>query len=378
MLKSVVGWTKVVLFSAAFVAFGLLGCGRSESVPAEDSETLSIWQHHGETQGTTYLIKYAAESARPQSGIDSILAAVDQAANLWLPESIISRVNAWDREDTVFSFVDETFIFTSLWLQSEELNRLTDGAFDPTVLPLVELWGFGLSKRGEVTDEDVQRVQQSVGMQAGVMDLNPVEEAYQIVRTDLRKKYRDAKLDFNSIAQGFTVDLILEWLLESGIENAMVEIGGEVRCAGVNDRGEPWHIAIDQPLFTGAADRQLEAIIAVSDFAVCTSGSYRKFYESDGVKRSHTINPTTGYPVEHGLLSVTIRARTAARADALATACMVMGPDEAQVFIGRYQRDFPEDQLEAVLLIAQEGGGWRTWLTNGWGDALIPLRASGD
>ena len=376
MMKSVVGWMKVVPLGAAFVAFGFLGCGGSG--PVEGPATTSIWQHQGETQGTTYLIKYAAETARPQAGIDSILAAVDQAANLWMPESIISQVNAWDREDTVFSFVDETFIFTSLWLQSEELNRLTDGAFDPTVLPLVELWGFGLSKRGEVTEEAVRRVQQWVGMQSGVMDLNPVEEAYQIVRTDLRKKYRDAKLDFNSIAQGFTVDLVLEWLLESGIENAMVEIGGEVRCAGVNDRGEPWHIAIDQPLFTETADRQLEAIIAVSDFAVCTSGSYRKFYEADGVKRSHTIDPTTGYPVEHGLLSVTIRAQTAARADALATACMVMGPEAAQAFIGRYQRDFPEEQLEAVLLIAQESGGWRTWLTNGWGDTLIPLRASGD
>jgi len=207
--------------------------------------------------------------------------------------------------------------------------------------------------------------------------LNPVEEAYQIVRTDVRKRYKAAKLDFNSIAQGFTVDLILEWLLDAGIENAMVEIGGEVRCAGVNDRGEPWHIAIDQPLFTGAEDRQLEAIVALSDGAVCTSGSYRKFYEEDGVKRSHTIDPTTGYPVDHGLLSATIRARSAARADALATACMVMGFDRAREFIADYQRDFPEEGLEAVLLVAKEGGGWRTWVTHGWGDTLIPLRESG-
>lgn len=375
MNSLLVRWTKVVPVGAAFVVLCLSGCG--DEAPGEPASGLAMWQHQGATQGTTYLVKYLSDEPVPQAGIDSILAEVDQAANLWMPESIISRVNAWNREDTVFSFRDDSFVFTSLWLQSEEIHRLTDGAFDPTVLPLVELWGFGLSERGQVTPEQVEQVRQWVGLQNGVMDLNPVEEAYQIVRTDVRKRYKAAKLDFNSIAQGFTVDLILEWLLDAGIEDAMVEIGGEVRCAGVNDRGEPWHIAIDQPLFTGAEDRQLEAIVALSDGAVCTSGSYRKFYEEDGVKRSHTIDPTTGYPVDHGLLSATIRARSAARADALATACMVMGFDRAREFIADYQRDFPEEGLEAVLLVAKEGGGWRTWVTHGWGETLIPLRESG-
>lgn len=375
MKSLLVRWTKVAPVGAAFVVLCLSGCGGD--APGETSSGPSMWQHQGETQGTTYLVKYLSEEPVAQTGIDSILAEVDQAANLWMPESIISRVNAWDREDTVFSFRDDSFVFTSLWLQSEEIHRMTDGAFDPTVLPLVELWGFGLSERGEVTPEQVEQVRQWVGLQNGVMDLNPVEEAYQIVRTDIRKRYKEAKLDFNSIAQGFTVDLILEWLLDAGIQNAMVEIGGEVRCAGLNDRGEPWHIAIDQPLFTGVEDRQLEAIVALSDRAVCTSGSYRKFYEEDGVKRSHTIDPTTGYPVDHGLLSATIRAKSAARADALATACMVMGFDRAREFIADYQRDFPEEGLEAVLLVAKEGGGWRTWVTHGWGDTLIPLRESG-
>lgn len=375
MNSLLVRWTKVAPVGAAFVVLGLIGCGGG--APGETSLGPSMWQHQGETQGTTYLVKYLSHEPVPQAGIDSILAEVDLAANLWMPESIISRVNNWQREDTVFSFRDDSFVFTSLWLQSEEIHRMTDGAFDPTVLPLVELWGFGLSQRGQVTPEQVEQARQWVGLQNGVMDLNPVEEAYQIVRTDIRKRYKEAKLDFNSIAQGFTVDLILEWLLEAGIQDAMVEIGGEVRCAGVNDRGEPWHIAIDQPLFTGAEDRKLEAIIALSDMAVCTSGSYRKFYEADGVKRSHTIDPITGYPVEHGLLSATIRAKSAARADALATACMVMGFERARAFIATYQQDFPDEGLEAVLLVAQDDGNWRTWVTHGWGDTLIPLRESG-
>ncbi len=367
-----VRWTKVARWSAAFVVFGWWGCGGG-SVP---EAVVSMYEHHGETQGTTYLVKYLAEEPMPQAGIDSILAEVDQAANLWLPESTISRLNAWAREDSVFAFHDSSFVFSSLWLMSEEINRITEGAFDPTVLPLVELWGFGLSERGQVTAAQVDSAMQYVGMQRGVMDLNHVEKDYQITATHVRKKYAEAQLDFNSIAQGFTVDLVMEWLREGGVENAMVEIGGEVRCAGVNDRGEPWHIAIDQPIMSGADDRQLEAIIALSDLAICTSGSYRKFYEDNGVVRSHTIDPATGYPVQHGLLSATVRARSAAKADALATACMVMGPEAGEAFITAHQQVHPDEQLEAVFLIATEGGNWRTWMTEGWGETLIPLRES--
>jgi thiamine biosynthesis lipoprotein len=211
-------------------------------------------------------------------------------------------------------------------------------------------------------------------MGRGVIDVHHVERDHAIAATHVRKRYAGAKVDFNSIAQGFTVDLVMEWLLDAGIQDAMVEIGGEVRCAGVNDRGEPWHIAIDQPLFTDAGNRQLEALVAVSDMAICTSGSYRKFYEEDGVRRSHTINPETGYPVQHALLSATIRARTAAVADALATACMVMGPEKGKAFVEGYQIRHPEEQLEAVFLIGEPNGGWTSWQSGGWGTTFIPLR----
>lgn len=367
MSMNAVRWMKVALWGAAFVVFGW-GCGGSES-----AKETAFYEHRGDTQGTTYLVKYEAPKLQPQSELDSILRAVDEAANLWWPTSVISEVNAWDRLDTVYAFQDDTFIFSSLWLMSEELHAATGGAFDPTVLPLVELWGFGLSERGAVTPSQVDSALALVGMGQGVIDVHHVERDHAIAATHVRKRFAGSKIDFNSIAQGFTVDLVMEWLLESGIENAMVEIGGEVRCAGVNDRGEPWHIAIDQPLFTESENRQLEAIIAVSDLAVCTSGSYRKFYEEDGVRRSHTINPLTGYPVQHGLLSATIRARTAAAADALATACMVLGPEDGAAFVERYQFEHPEQQLEAIFLIADEGETWSTWMTSGWGGTLIPL-----
>ena len=359
---------KVAPWGAAFVVFGW-GCGGSE--PAGHT---SFYEHRGNTQGTTYLVKYEAPKLQPQSELDSILNAVDEAANLWWDTSVISEVNAWDRLDTVYAFEDETFIFSSLWLMSEELHAETGGAFDPTVLPLVELWGFGLSERGQIAPEQVDSALALVGMDRGVIDVHHIERDRAIAATHVRKRYAGSKIDFNSIAQGFTVDLVMEWLQDAGIVNAMVEIGGEVRCAGVNDRGEPWHIAIDQPLFTESDQRELEAIIAVSDLAVCTSGSYRKFYEEDGIRRSHTIDPLTGYPVQHGLLSATIRAQTAATADALATACMVLGPEAGSAFIERYQQEHPEQRLEAIFLIANEGEGWGTWMTSGWGETLIPLR----
>lgn len=360
---------KAAPWGVAFVLLGLWGCDQGET----ELKT-QLQEHHGDTQGTTYLVKYLAPAQLPQDGIDSILHEVDIAANLWQEASIISQVNAWDRLDTVFAFRDASFVFSSLWMKSEELHVETGGAFDPTVLPLVELWGFGLQARGEVTGAQVDSVLQVVGMGEGVLDVHQVEENYAIVETHVRKRYAGAKLDFNSIAQGFTVDLILEWLQDAGIQNAMVEIGGEVRCIGVNDRGEPWHIAIDQPIVSDAESRQLEAIIAVTDAAVCTSGSYRKFYEEDGVRRSHTIDPATGYPVDHGLLSVTLRARTAATADALATACMVMGPEAGKAFVLSYQNRHPEEGLQAVFLISDDQGGWQTWMTDGWNGTLIPLR----
>lgn len=370
MAWNAVRWMKVAPVGAAFVVFGAWGCAPTGS-PASRA---SVQEHAGDAQGTTYLVKYLAEERLPQSELDSILRSVDEAVNLWWPTSVISQVNAWDRLDTVFAFTDASFVFSSLWLMSEQLHAETGGAFDPTVLPLVELWGFGLSERGQITPAQVDSVRALVGMSRGVMDVHHVERNRAIASTHVRKRFAGAKLDFNSIAQGFTVDLVTEWLLDAGIANAMVEIGGEVRCVGVNDRGEPWHIAIDQPILSGANDRQLEAIIAVSDMAVCTSGSYRKFYEEDGIIRSHTIDPVTGYPVNHGLLSATVRARTAATADALATACMVLGPDAGRDFVISYQQRHPEESLEAVFLIAQPQGGWETWMSDGWDGTLISLR----
>ena len=346
---------KAVLSGAAFVVI-LSGC-TTDPAPHE-------FQHWGETQGTTYSIKYWGGDSVPQSAFDSILHEVDVAANLWMPESVISSVNAWRRTDTVFTFVDEGRVFSVLWLWSDELHRASGGAFDPTVAPLMELWGFGLSKRSKVTPEAVDSCVAHVGWGFSRMDLNEVEEERVYVTSEILKRDSLAGLDFNSIAQGLTVDLLAEEIESYHVPHFMVEVGGEVRAHGTNSRGVPWRIAIDKPQDNWEEGRPLEAIVELENAALCTSGNYRKFYVEDGIRRSHTLDPRTGYPVNHALLSATIKASTAVLADGLSTTCMVLGPEEGKAFLLEYREDHPEEDIEAMFIL-DDSGTARHWLTPG-------------
>ncbi len=327
----------------------------------------------GETQGTTYMVKYHGADSIPQAAIDSVLEAVDVEFNLWRPASRINAINAFDRSDSLFQFVDGTGLWSSIWAQTLDLHAASQGAFDPTVQPLVELWGFGLSKRSEVTDEDVQALMPHVGLSFERIDLNEVTEAKQYRFTTVRKRDPQTRIDFNGIAQGMTVDLLAELLQSRGASDFMVEVGGEVRCGGKRSDGNPWRIAIDRPIESedGLDQRELQAIVGITDAAICTSGNYRKFYEEDGVKRSHTISPFNGYPVQHGLLSATVHAVNASTADALATACMVWGPEEGQRFIETYREANPFERVEAYFISDGGTGEWETWQSAGWDDLVI-------
>ena len=329
--------------------------------------------HLGETQGTTYMVKYHGADSIPQAAIDSVLEAVDVEFNLWRPASRINAINAFDRSDSLFQFVDGTGLWSSIWAQTLDLHAASQGAFDPTVQPLVELWGFGLSKRSEVTDEDVQALMPHVGLSFERIDLNEVAEAKQYRFTTVRKRDPQTRIDFNGIAQGMTVDLLAELLQSRGASDFMVEVGGEVRCGGKRSDGNPWRIAIDRPIESedGLDQRELQAIVGITDAAICTSGNYRKFYEKDGVKRSHTISPFNGYPVQHGLLSATVHAVNASTADALATACMVWGPEEGQRFIETYREANPFERVEAYFISDGGTGEWETWQSAGWDDLVI-------
>lgn len=329
--------------------------------------------HAGSTQGTTYMVKYVADESIPQAEIDSVLNDVDVMLNLWWPTSIISQVNAWSRTDTVFEFVDTAMVWSVVFDRSRELYRESDGAFDPTVQPLVELWGFGLANRTEVTQQAVDSVMRHVGFDWGRIDMNEIYENRIYLRTEILKRDPGCGLDFNSIAQGYTVDLVADLLLHHNISNFMVEIGGEVKCHGLNSADKPWRIAIDKPVEDWTDGRQLEAIVELNNAALCTSGSYRKFYMDGDIRRSHTIDPRTGYPVDHGLLSVTIRAADASTADGLATACMVFGEKDGMGFLMDYRQRHPEEAIEALFIYSGPTGEPTHWLSPGWSSSLTFL-----
>ena len=174
-------------------------------------------------------------------------------------------------------------------------------------------------------------------------------------------------MDFNAIAQGYTVDMLINFLLESGIENAMVELGGEVRCVGMNLKGLPWRIAVDKPVTNdGTGGRPLQAILEVQNASVCTSGNYRKFKEIEGVRVSHTIDPRTGYPAYHALLSVTILAESAAVADAYATAFMIMRLEEIIPIV-----EGGIHNLYALIVYKDAQGNLETYVSTNLEDKLL-------
>ena len=357
-------WDSASLVLAVpFVAVAILLSGCGDGGAKKASEANGVQFHQGEAQGTTYSIKYLSEDRVEDAVFEALLETVDQEVNLWRPSSTLNAINAWDSTDSMFVFVDSSQIIGPLWALSDELHGLTLGAFDPAVGPLMNLWGFGLSKRDEVTESDVDSVMAFAGFSPERIDLNEEEADGYYVSTWVRKGDARAALDFNAVAQGYTVDLLLEALRERGIDNAMVELGGEVVCRGVNAVGEPWRIAVDRPVEgSGADDRSFELVVSVQDRAICTSGSYRKFHEVGGRKISHTIDPDTGWPAANGLLSATVMAPTAAYADALATAFMVLGAEQTKAFISLH----PQLQLDVLLMSDDGAGGYDVWSTPGF------------
>ena len=372
-------WSARICF--VLLAIGLFSCGPSkndkhaaENVAASNGAELLAAEHvhSGNTQGTTYLIKYHGDNVMEQSKIDSVLELVDIEFNLWRPESRINRINDHEGGTELLTFVDSSLLWSVLWSRSLDLYEASHGAFDPTVHPLVELWGFGLSKKGEVSDDDVQRILPAVGMTPDRIDLEEGELNRIYSETYVRKRNQNTSIDFNGIAQGLTVDLLADILLAEGIQDFMVEVGGEVKCQGLRADGQVWRIAIDRPVDQpdGLDERELQSVVAVKDAAICTSGNYRKFYEEDGIRRSHTISPFTGYPVQHSLLSATVHAIDAATADALATACMVWGPEEGKIFIESYRSENAPERIEALFIFATESGEMETWQTEDWDEVL--------
>ncbi len=300
---------------------------------------------NGLTQGTTYHIVVEKNPGLDimalRQKIENLLTEVDNSLSIYNDSSVISLINAGvsDVTDTLFREV-----FRSAAIVSE----LSGGLFDITIGPLVKAWGFGPDAMKRFDETMLDSLLALVGMDKVRLD----DE--RLVRAD-----SNMFIDVNAIAQGYTVDLLVELLRQEGIDECLVEVGGEVRTAG-DKKGVGWHVGIDTPAdgnYIPGADMQ--AKVRLDNRALATSGNYRKFFVEDGVKYSHTIDPRTGYPVRHTLLSATVIAAECAYADAWATACMVAGPDAAMALIEKH------DFLEGYLIFSDEKGEMKSWMSEG-------------
>ncbi|MGK0440809.1 MAG: thiamine biosynthesis lipoprotein [Pseudohongiellaceae bacterium] len=292
--------------------------------------------------GTTYHItvvdpEHKADSAALQSQIDSRLADLNQQMSTYLPDSELMQFNRAPVGESV-SISPEFF---HVLLQSLEISWLTGGAFDVTVGPLVNLWGFGNTGHEDnvPSDEKVAALLVNTGFQHIELNIGDITLA----------KKKLIKIDLSAIAKGYAVDQLASLLQEAGFSQFMVEVGGELRLAGKSPTRQLWRIAIEQP------DSNLGGIykaISVSDNAVATSGDYRNYFEKDGVQYSHTISPVTGKPITHNLASVTVITDEAALADGLATAINVMGPEAGM--------NLAQQQGLAIYLLINTGNGFES------------------
>lgn len=297
-----------IVFVTLFAAALLAGCG-----DGPERERLA-----GATMGTTWSVVYGngsgADANHLRGLIEDELADINDALSTYLPDAEISRLNA--RDGAVEQRLSPRF--AEVLTAALEIGAMTGGAYDITVGPLVELWGFGAREfAGGVPDPDnIAQVARRVGAHRISWD----------AESRILRRPAGMRIDLSSIAKGYAVDRISALLVEQGLSNSLVEIGGELRARGSRPEGGPWRLAIESPDPEG--QRFIEALV-VSDAAVATSGDYRNFFEVDGRRYSHLVDPRTGYPVEHELVSVTVIHENCMEADALATALIVLGLEPA-------------------------------------------------
>lgn len=324
----------LILFT---IAVFLFACSNSANQEAKEIPQVYI---EGEAQGTTYHIKYIDNGQiNFKKEIDSILIAIDNSVSTYLSTSLISQLN--NEVDTVI--VDS--IFKAVFLKSIEISEATNNALDVTLAPVINAYGWGFKNKSTISPNLIDSLLEYVGV-----------SNFELKGDTLIKVLPNAMLDFNAIAQGYSVDLLANFLDKNLVSNYMIELGGEVVTKGKNGDGEWWRLGIDKPI-ENSESRILSAILSLENQALATSGNYRKFYEEDGVKYSHTINPKTGYPVTHSLLSASVVAKTCIEADGYATAFMVLGVEESKRILAMHS------ELDAFLIYADSLGVFRTFIT---------------
>jgi thiamine biosynthesis lipoprotein len=292
----------------------------------------------GPTMGTTYNIKYIESEGIPspealQKEVDRLLEEVNDQMSTYRKDSELSRFNQ-NQTSTPFEVSPQT---ATVVKEAIRLNGLTLGALDVTVGPLVNLWGFGPEARPEVvpTDEELAARKANTGIQHLTVEGN-------LLTKDIPNLY----VDLSTIAKGWGVDVVADYIQSQGIQNYMVEVGGEMRLKGVNREGVKWRIAIEKP---SADERAVQEIIEPGDMAVATSGDYRIYFERDGVRYSHIINPQTGKPIRHKVVSVTVLDKSSMTADGLATGLMVLGEEQGMKIAN-------ENNIPVFMIVKTEDG----------------------
>lgn len=287
--------------------------------------------------GTIYHITYQSDE-NYQKEIEAELKKVDQSLSPFNNTSIISRINRNEN-------VEVNGMFKEVFNLAESISKDTNGAFDITVAPMVNIWGFGFKHGVPPTQEKLDSIRALVGYQK-----------VSLKDGHIYKQHPQTMLDCSAIAKGYGSDVVAKFLKKKGILNYMVEIGGEIVVSGVSDKQVPWHIGINKPTDDSTnTDQELQDILDITDIAMATSGNYRNFYYKNGKKYAHTIDPKTGYPVQHNILSATVLAKNCATADAYATSFMVLGMDGTKKILERH----PE--LCAYLIYSDAKGNNKIW-----------------
>jgi thiamine biosynthesis lipoprotein len=302
----------------------------------------------GEAQGTTYNITYEDSLNRNfKISIDSLLTQFDNSLSTYKKGSEINQFNQTD------SFVFDLPHFLPVLEGSKKVYEASNGAFDPTVYPLISAWGFGPEEQNFPDSTEIEAILKYVGF-----------EKIKFNETRVMKNIDQVSLDFNAIAQGFSIDVLFNFLESKGIKNLMVELGGEVRVNGINDKGDLWSIGIDNPKPEDSGSDRI-AIVQVDNQAISTSGNYRKYFEFNGVKYGHTINPKTGYPIQRDIISSTVIAPTCMEADAWSTAFMVTGLEEAKKILQE------QPHLAALFIYETKSGELETYFTENLTSSII-------
>lgn len=296
--------------------------------------TVEKQQFFGTTQGSYYSITYYDEQNRDyRHEFDSIFKEIESTLSLWDENSIIRRVN---RNDTT---VVINKIFTDNFNYAIAAAELSDGFFDPTVGPLVQAWGFHFKEGMEMTPEIVDSLKQLV-------DYRKIK----IENGKVIKENHNMTLDFNAVAQGYTTDVIGDFLISKNVNNFLVDVGGEILARGRKPNGDLWKVGIEKPADNKESERIVQKIVELDNRSIVTSGNYRKYVERGGKRYSHSLNPKTGYPSENSLLSATVICDNTAWADCLASICMLVGIDKAKEILEA------QDNIKAYFIYLDNDG----------------------